>query len=153
MKNSSEMNRRQFFKGVAAAALVPCLPEVFIPEAEGAGLKAMRFNPFSLEATQSLTQMILALMESEQIRSAIAGLSRARGFHLGMLSDAEVGESSGEFLTRLFGDGEWSDLRSPVEEIELEFARIDGRHRRVQEAAAGAALEAPAAAETWELVG
>jgi hypothetical protein len=97
--------------------------------------------------------MVLSLLESEHIGTVIAGLTRTNGFHLGMLCDAKAGETSGEFLTRLFGEGEWSHLQSPVGEIELEFARINGRRKRVQEITTVVLSETPAVICESELAG
>jgi hypothetical protein len=152
MKTSSEMNRRQLFKGIAAAALLPCLPKVLVPEVGVAAQKVMMLSPFAPGRSDSLTRMVVALMESEQMGRVVAALSRMEGFHREMLSGAQAGETSGHFLTRLFGEGEWSDLVSPIEEVELEFVREDGRCKRLEQYTTIAVGETDAV-DQYELAG
>jgi hypothetical protein len=64
-----------------------------------------------------------------------------------MSSRAQAGETSGHFLT-----GEWSDLVSPIEEVELEYVREDGRCKRLEQYTTIAVGETDAV-DQYELAG
>ncbi len=129
MTSFNEMTRRQLFQGMIAASFAPCLPDIPVLEPVEPVLKRTSFNPFAVGSADSLTRMVVAVMEQVRISELVTALANLEGFSREILKSAAPGQTVGDFLTKVFGEGEWSGLVSPVEEIENEFVRAECRQR------------------------
>lgn len=123
---NAELGRRSLFKGLLAVSVLRFLPAAPVV-APTSPLVENALNPFAAGNTETLTKMVLALMEDEHRVEAIGAIRAVPSFGIDLLDNIVPGESVANFLTRHFGEGKWSRWAYSVDEVRDAFASLERR--------------------------
>ena len=118
------LSRRSLFKGLLAVSALRFLPSVPM-SAPVAPVVAQILNPFAAGNSDSLTKMILALMDDMDKTEAIGVIRSMPSFRAEMLDDIGSNESVAEAMTRQLGDGQWSEWQYTVDDVRYALSSLD----------------------------
>lgn len=121
---SMETSRRSLFKGILATGAASVLPSVAGPPPSVVPV-ARALTPFAPGNTDSLTEMLLALLDERERTDAISVIRSVASFRIDMLDDIRDGESVADSLTRNLGEGQWSEWDYSVEDIRSSLITLD----------------------------
>lgn len=128
-----ELSRRSLFRGLLAVSALRFLPAV--PVAMPAGpVVARTLNPFALGSSDSLTEMVLALLDDEHKMETIGFIRSVPSFRIEMLDEIGRDESLSEALTRHLGDGEWSEWAYTADDVRDALSSLRRRDELLRQA-------------------
>jgi hypothetical protein len=121
-----ELNRRSLFRGLLAVSALRFLPAVPVI-APTTPVAVQTLNPFASGNSESLTEMVLAMMEEGHRIDTIEAIRSVPSFRIELLDDVGPDESVSNALTDHLGEGDWSEWDYSADEVRDALVSLERR--------------------------